>query len=101
MKSIFGCKVLGFGAKANGFVLEVVYDERDYASFIIKQHIRQEVSERIIDEEFFIAKLCRSDVSMEELIKLSKMRMQRKGIEDAQLMISAAVIHEMYVRRML
>ena len=96
MEKINGCRVVDFGAKPIGFVLEVLYDEERNGKFVIKNYLQKEVEEHLEYEDKVFAELgvC-DDASIENIVELAK---EKLG-ENKELMISAAVLHEMEVRR--
>ena len=98
MKNICDCRVVGFGAKPTGFVLEVKYDEGNEISFIIKERIRKEVEEHLEYEEKEYMNVDTSE-GLEVLIRFAKRELERKRREETELFIHSSVIHEMCVRR--
>ena len=98
MQDIYECRVVGFGSKASGFVLDVAYGEKNKVSFVIKEAIQKEVEEHLEYEEKVFVKINTSE-GIEELIKFAKRELESKKGTDAKLMIHSSVLHEMYVRR--
>lgn len=101
MEGICGCRVVSFGAKPTGFVLEVNYNEANEANFVIKKFFQKEVEEHLEYEGEDYIQLDNSqikDFSLEELVEYAKKVLEEKCKEQAELAIHAAVVHEMRVR---
>ena len=101
MEGICGCRVVSFGAKPTGFVLEVNYNEANEANFVIKKYIQKEVEEHLEYEEEDYIQLDNSkarEFGLEELVEYAKKELEEKCKEQEELAIHAAVVHEMCVR---
>lgn len=101
MERICGCRVVSFGAKPIGFVLEVNYNEMNEANFVIKKFFQKEVEEHLEYEGEDYIQLDNSqikDFSLEELVEYAKNVLEEKCKEHEELTIHAAVVHEMCVK---
>ena len=98
MDKVCNCKVVTFGSKPTGFVLEVNYNEKNKPFFVIKQNIQNEVEEHFEYDEKELIRLDEKEtkgINLEELVKLAKEKLSEKVGKNEELFVHAMVVHVM------